>query len=133
MLQELKLPLMVTGKSAKPKAFKNVNTKSLTVHYRSAKTAWLTQQMFKEWFHSEFAPTVTKHLRAKNLPVKTLLLLDNAPSHPSADELKMGDIEVVYLPANVLIASITAYGPGYDKKFKKTVPKKAFDCSQRKW
>ena len=80
------LPLMVIGKSAKPTAFKNVNVKSLPVHYRSVKTAWMTQQLFKEWFHSEFAPAATKNLRAKKLPVKALLLLDNAPSHPSADE-----------------------------------------------
>ncbi|GFT63331.1 jerky protein homolog-like [Trichonephila clavipes] len=32
-----KLPLMVIGKSAKPKAFKNVNMKSLPVYYRSQK------------------------------------------------------------------------------------------------
>ncbi|GFW67928.1 jerky protein homolog-like [Trichonephila clavipes] len=31
------LPLMVIGKSAKPRAFKNVNMKSLPVYYRSQK------------------------------------------------------------------------------------------------
>ena len=91
-----KLPLMVIGKSATPRAFKIINVKSLPVHYRSVKTAWMTQQIFKDWFHSEFAPAVTKHVEAKNLPSKALLLLDNTPSHPSADELKVGDIEVVY-------------------------------------
>ena len=80
------LSSMVTGKSAKSRAFKNVNVKSLPMHYQSVKTTWMTQQLFKEWFHSEFAPAVTKNLRAKKLPVKALLLLDNAPSHPSADE-----------------------------------------------
>ena len=43
---------------------------------------------------------MTKHLGAKNLSVKALLLLDNAPSHQSRGEFKVGDIEVVYLPAN---------------------------------
>ncbi|GFY06563.1 tigger transposable element-derived protein 2 [Trichonephila clavipes] len=32
-----KFPLMVIGKSAKPRAFKNVNMKSLPVYYRSQK------------------------------------------------------------------------------------------------
>ena len=62
----------------------------------------MTQQLFKEWFHSEFAPDVTKHLGAKKLTRKALLLLDNAPSLPGAYELKVNDIEVVCLPANVI-------------------------------
>ena len=33
------LPLMVIGKSVKPRAFKSVDVKSLPVHYRSVKTA----------------------------------------------------------------------------------------------
>ena len=99
MLQELKLPLMVTGKSAKPRAFIKVNVMSLPLHYRSVKTAWMTQQLFNEWFHSEFTPAVTKHLGAKNLQGRAPFLLDYAPSHPNADELNVGDTEAIYLPA----------------------------------
>lgn len=44
-------------------------------------------------------------LKAKNLPIKALLLLDNAPSHPPAEELvhvtKDGKIWVMYMPPNV--------------------------------
>ena len=68
MLQELQLPLMINWKiSTKSRAFKNVYVNSFPVHYLSVKTAWMTQEIFKEWFHPEFAPAVTKHLGAKNL------------------------------------------------------------------
>ena len=67
------LPLMVIGKSENPRIFKNVNFKSLPVHYWSVKTASMTQQLLKEWFQSGFAPVVTKHLGVKNLPVKALV------------------------------------------------------------
>lgn len=94
-----KLPVMLIGKSAKPRAFKNI--KSLPVHYRSSKSAWMNQQLFKDWFHSEFVPAVKKHLKSQKLPMKAALVLDNAPSHPSEEELKDGDIEAVFLPPNV--------------------------------
>ena len=118
-----KLPLMVIGKSAKPRAFKSVSVKSLPVLYRSVKTTWMTQQIFKKWFHSKFAPAVTKHLGAKTLPVKALLLLDNAPSHPSADELKVGDIEVFYFPANVTSA-VQPMDQGMIESFKRRYRRK---------
>lgn len=48
---------------------------------------------------------VENFLKAKNLPIKALLLLDNAPSHPPAEELvhvtKDGKIWVMYMPPNV--------------------------------
>lgn len=42
-------------------------------------------------------------LKDKGLPIKALLLLDNAPSHPNEDELKSEDGQIVtmYLPPNV--------------------------------
>lgn len=44
-------------------------------------------------------------LQANNLPLKALLILDNAPSHPSAEELvkttKDGKIWTIYMPPNV--------------------------------
>ena len=48
----------------------------------------MNTSIFKEWFHSEFVPSVKKHLRDRGLPAKAILLLDNAPSHPSVDALQ---------------------------------------------
>lgn len=96
-----KLPLMVIGKSAKPRAFKNLNVNSLPVSYRNSKKAWMTSQLFKEWFDVQFVPEVTRFCQTAGLPTRALLFIDNATSHPSEGELVCGNIKAVFLPPNV--------------------------------
>ncbi|GFU05084.1 jerky protein homolog-like [Trichonephila clavipes] len=96
-----KLPLMVIGKSAKPRDFKNVNMKSLPVYYRSQKKAWMNAMLFKEWFHDQFVPAVKKFNKENDLPQRAILLIDNAPSHPGTEELSSGEIKAIFLPPNV--------------------------------
>lgn len=96
-----KLPLFVIGKSKKPRAFKNINLSSLPVYYRNQISSWMDCNLFKSWFFDEFVPSVEKDLKQKNLPVRALLLLDNAPSHPSEEDLVKGDIKALFLPPNV--------------------------------
>jgi hypothetical protein len=93
-----KLPLFVTGTSRKPKAFKNLNLSSLPVYYRAQKSAGMDATLFREWFHEEFVPAVSRHLKSRNLPEKALLVLDNAQSHPNESELKKkkGNIKAVF-------------------------------------
>ncbi|XP_050315271.1 jerky protein homolog-like [Anthonomus grandis grandis] len=94
-----KIPLFVIGKSAKPRAFKNLNPSSLPVYYKSQKSAWMNSDLFKEWFNLQFVPRVKKHLKSVNLPIKAVLVLDNAPTHPH--DCDVNDIKLVYLPPNV--------------------------------
>ena len=47
-----KLPLLVIGKSAKPRAFKGYPVESLGVTYRHNKKAWMTTVLFTEWLKS---------------------------------------------------------------------------------
>lgn len=96
-----KLELLVIGKSKNPRAFKNV--KHLPVKYKHQNKAWMTRELFSEWFHEEFVPSVKKFLKKQNLPQKALLVLDNCPGHPDEDELKSKDglIKVMFLPPNV--------------------------------
>lgn len=96
-----KLPLFVIGKSKKPRAFKNLNMATLPVYYRNQSSAWMDCALFKEWFFLEFVPAVKKHLKSKNLPLRAVLLLDNAPSHPAEHELKKGNIKAMFLPPHV--------------------------------
>ncbi|GBN73252.1 hypothetical protein AVEN_144360-1 [Araneus ventricosus] len=42
-----------------------------------------------------------RHLKSQKLLIKALIVLDNAPSHPSEEELKDGNIQAVFLPLNV--------------------------------
>jgi hypothetical protein len=48
--------------------------------------AWVTRQLFTEWFIEVFAPSVKEYLEEKNLPLKALLIMDNAPAHPQGLE-----------------------------------------------
>jgi hypothetical protein len=44
--------------------------------------------LFREWFHEEFVPAVSRHLKSRNhLPEKALPVLYKAPSHPNESEL----------------------------------------------
>lgn len=96
-----RLPLLVIGKSKKPRAFKNLNINALPAKYYAQKSAWMDQTIFSDWFHKHFVPKVRAHLAEKQLPQKALLLMDNAPTHPT-NELKSddGQITCLFLPAN---------------------------------
>ncbi|XP_037817425.1 jerky protein homolog-like, partial [Lucilia sericata] len=95
-----KIKLLVIGKSKNSRSFKNF---ICPVNYRNSKSAWMTSSIFKEWFHNCFVPEVTDFLKKKGLPVKALLLIDNAPSHPTESDLKSedGSIEAMFMPPNV--------------------------------
>lgn len=94
----LKLPLIVIGKSARPRALKNVSSSCLGVYYKSQKKAWMDSELFEDWFQNEFVPRVREFLLARNLPLKALLIVDNCKAHKF---LKVGEIEITFLPANV--------------------------------
>lgn len=93
------LKLVVIGKSKNPRAFKNID---LPVHYYGQKSAWMTKDLFKKWFDECFVPEVKKWLKDHNLQQKALLVLDNAPGHPSEEELTTEDkcITAIFLPPN---------------------------------
>ncbi|GFV65141.1 tigger transposable element-derived protein 1-like protein [Trichonephila clavipes] len=40
------------------------------------------QDLFKEWLFKDCAPSIKDYLDTNDLPLKALLLLDNAPGHP---------------------------------------------------
>lgn len=98
---EHKLQLLVIGKSAKPRALKNITPSALPVLYTNQKSAWMDKNIFKKWFFESFVPETKKYLKGKNLPPKALLILDNAGSHPNEEELKCGEIRALFLPPNV--------------------------------
>lgn len=95
-----KLPLMIIGKANNPRCFYKQSLPDM--HYRSSRNAWQNAALFKEWFFCIFVPEVTKYLKSKNLPVKAMLLLDNATCHLSKVELTTEDgrISVYFFPPN---------------------------------
>ena len=68
-----KMPLMVIGKSAKPRVFKNVNMNLLPVYYKNQNKAWMNAQLFKEWFYKQFVPTIKIYSEKNGLPIDCLL------------------------------------------------------------
>ncbi|XP_046686075.1 jerky protein homolog-like [Homalodisca vitripennis] len=96
-----KIPLMVIGKSKKPRCFKNMNMNALPVYFKNQKKAWMDRALFQEWFEKQFVPNVRAYNEENGLPDRALLLIDNAPSHPDDLELVIGDIKAIFLPPNV--------------------------------
>lgn len=97
----LKMDLVLVGKSKNPRAFKNISKSALPVKYYSQRSSWMSREIFKEWFFKEFVPSTEKFLRDNDRPRKAILLLDNAPAHPDAEELQDGNIKAMFLPPNV--------------------------------
>jgi len=99
---DFRLPLLLIGKSKKPRCFKHVNVNNLPVLYASQKKAWMDSSLFLSWFFDTFVPSVEAYLKSKGLSKKAVLFLDNAPTHPSSEILKTpdGSIKCIFLPAN---------------------------------
>uniref|UniRef100_A0A8C4SFH0 HTH CENPB-type domain-containing protein n=1 Tax=Erpetoichthys calabaricus TaxID=27687 RepID=A0A8C4SFH0_ERPCA len=67
-----KLPALIIGKSLKPRCFKNV--KSLPMHYKANKKAWMTSELFSKWLKKVDAAMVQKKR-------KIILFIDNCTAH----------------------------------------------------
>ncbi|KAK0180620.1 hypothetical protein PV327_002983 [Microctonus hyperodae] len=94
---ELKIPLVVIGRSTEPEFIKNII--KLPVYYKSQECAWMVSSLFKEWFFLEFVPKVTLYLKSKKLPIKAVLLVHNCSSYQQ--KLQIGtNIRVIFLPPN---------------------------------
>ena len=83
-----KLPLAFIHKYKKP---------ALPVHYYKYTKAWMDVNMFESWFHNKFIPYVKKHYKDNNGVYKVLLLIGNAPAHPSEETLKSKDRKAVMM------------------------------------
>lgn len=100
-----KLKSIIIGKSKLPKSVKE-DTCTLPVIYKPSKDVWFTRELFSEWFFQNFVPEV-KHfqlnvLRFQEEDVRSLLLLDSSPVHPSTELLTSEDgrIKCIFFPHN---------------------------------
>ena len=84
-----KLPLLIIGKYARPRCFKNIKT--LPTLYTSNKKAWMTSEIFSDWLR-KLDKKFTKKGR------KVAMIVDNCPAHPQIRGLR--SIELVFLPPN---------------------------------
>ncbi|XP_039605684.1 tigger transposable element-derived protein 1-like [Polypterus senegalus] len=116
---DFKLKPLLVYQAENPRALKGIWKGQLPVVWRSNKKAWVTLQIFEEWFSSHFVPAVKDYCVSKGLPFKVLLVLDHAPGHPAHLSDFNHNVKVVYLPPNTtallqpmdqdVIASFKAY------------------------
>ena len=97
-----KLPLAFIHKSAKRRCFKHIDIASLPVHYFSQRKGWMDSKLFERWFQEKFVPHVRRFCQEQGVEYKILLLLDNAPAHPSTETLQSADgkVTTMFLPPN---------------------------------
>jgi len=108
-----RLTLVLCGKAArhmiKPgvvyckknvRALRNKNKKFLPVFWQHNLKAWVTAMLFTEWFHQCFIPEVEEYLENEGLPLKVLLIIDNAPGHPQSISIEDENVQVVFTPPN---------------------------------
>lgn len=112
----LKIPILIIGRSAKPRVFKSPSAGTLPVSYTHSKSSWMTSAIFQNWFETEFVPKVQIFLRLKGLPIKAILLVDNCKSHVM---LSVGDIKTEFFPPN-----ITSIAQPMDQGILETLKKK---------
>ena len=85
-----KIPLLVIGKSAKPRCFKNI--KQLPCVYKSQKKSWMDSEIFVEWVRK-------LDRRFTTAERKVALVIDNCPSHPHVIN-DLSAIDIIFLPPN---------------------------------
>ena len=136
---DLKVKPMLVYHSENPRVFKkfNVQKNRLNVMWRANSKAWVTQQFFIEWVNKVFGPSVKKYLKENNLPLKALLVLDNAPAHPSGlEDTLMKEfqfIKIEFLPPNTtpllqpLDQQVIA---NFKKLYTKALFQKCFDITE---
>ncbi len=95
-----KLKPLFLNQFQQPRAFLRSNPEDFGVYWAANKKAWMTSAIFKDWFERCFVPEVTAYLEAEGLENKVLLLLDNAPGHPTDIAKDHSNIEVLFLPPN---------------------------------
>ena len=90
---------LIIGKAARPRAFKNLNSLSnLPVYYYHNKSAWMTQDIFRDWFLNCFLSEVQPIL---DPDMQIQFLVDNCSTHNDPDLMIMDPkVHIKFLPAN---------------------------------
>ena len=97
---DVKLKPLLLHRAENPRALKHADKDSLPVIWRSNRKAWVTKKVFSEWFQGYFIPFIANYNAEHGLENKALLLLDNAPGHPTDLEMNHPHIKIVFIPPN---------------------------------
>ena len=75
---------IIIGKSQNPRCFKNIRKEDLPCYYYKSDSAWMTQEIFMDWFVNGFQKELTEHF---GVDQQIYVLLDNCRAHPHQDIL----------------------------------------------
>ena len=89
-----KLPLLVIGKSKKPRCLKGVDFNLFNVKYVNSSKAWMTTNIF-----NAYLTEINEYFSKRNR--KILLFIDNAPVHIIDAASILTHVEVKYFPPNL--------------------------------
>ncbi|XP_017794536.1 PREDICTED: tigger transposable element-derived protein 1-like [Habropoda laboriosa] len=82
--EQLMKPLVING-ALRPQALKEIDINDPPIHWMTNKKAWVTTNVFRDWFYNYFIQETENYMKKKGFPFKIRLLLDNAPGRPSAE------------------------------------------------
>ncbi|KRX70529.1 Jerky -like protein-like [Trichinella sp. T6] len=80
-----RLPLLLVGKSKRPRSM--IGVQKLPVVYDYQTKAWMTGDIFSRCYDQTFIPYVKEYQQKTKRSGKVLLIIDNAPCHPSSEWL----------------------------------------------
>ncbi|XP_037768584.1 tigger transposable element-derived protein 1 [Chelonia mydas] len=116
---DFKLKPLLVYRSENPRALHRYSKAFLPAIWKFDPKAQVNKDIFEDWFNYHFVPSVRNYCSKNNLAFKALLILDNAPGHPTSLGDMHPDIQVVFLPPNTtsllqpmeqgVIASFKAY------------------------
>ncbi|XP_029779198.1 jerky protein homolog [Suricata suricatta] len=111
-----KIKPLVIGKGGGPGALRGIQ--HLPGAYKAQGSAWVDKEIFADWFHHIFVPSVREHFRAVGLPEdgKAVLLLDGARARPREAQLLSDNVLTVFLPAGAA-ASVQPMDQGIRRDF----------------
>ncbi|XP_035205354.1 tigger transposable element-derived protein 1-like [Stegodyphus dumicola] len=136
---DLKIKPPLVYHSENPRAFNahNVSKDKLAVFWRSNAKAWVTRLLFVEWVNCCFGHAVKNYLEENGVPLKCLLVLDNAPAHPPGlEEQIYPDFDfnkVLYLPPNttsILQPMDQQVIANFKKLYTKHLSKRCFEVTE---
>ena len=91
-----KFKLLVIDNAKNPRALARMDKTTLPVHYRHSRNAWMTADIFREWFIDHLIPESRQFFG--EVPLQ--FLLDNCSAHPKDLDDMSPHIFVKFLPAN---------------------------------
>lgn len=97
---DFKLKPMLVYRAENPRALKGLTKNHFPVLWRSNKKAWVTKTLFEDWFTNYFCIATKQYCQENGLEFKILLVLDNAPGHPTGLGNLNENVKITFLPPN---------------------------------